>query len=69
MHHKQPIYNLYALRTAIHLSAERVAAACGICVQTYYHWEQGKTNPSQAHRRKLARILRVSDARLREGSK
>jgi DNA-binding transcriptional regulator YiaG len=59
-----PVHDLYALRTAIYLSAERVAAQCRVSVYTYRNWEQGKTNPDAHHRHRLSRVLRVSERRL-----
>ena len=64
--HPVAVHNLYALRTAIHLSAPLVARACGVCTDTYYRWEQGRSNPTGAQRRKLARVLRTTEAWLRQ---
>ena len=63
--HRQPVHNLYALRTAIHLSAATVAKQVGVSLDTYYNWEQGKTNPSHQHRQRLVRVLRTTEAHLR----
>jgi transcriptional regulator with XRE-family HTH domain len=65
--HRQPVHNLYALRTAIHLPAEMVAGQVGVHVATYYRWEQGKSNPAREHRRALARVLRTTQAFLCQG--
>jgi transcriptional regulator with XRE-family HTH domain len=59
--HRRPVHNLYALRVAIYLTVEQVAAQCQVSVGTYRNWEEGKTNPDAIHRRRLSRILRVSE--------
>lgn len=64
MKHPQDIHDLYALRTTIHLPATLVATTVGVCLQTYRNWEQGKTNPCRDHRRRLARVLRTTEAYL-----
>ena len=60
----RPVRHLYALRTAIYLPAATVAAQVGVTLDTYYSWEEGKTWPSQPHRRKLARVLRTTEGYL-----
>ena len=42
------------------MSLKELAAAAGICPETYRSWETGKTWPSAFHLAKLATVLGVS---------
>lgn len=58
---------LYELRTHAGFATQaRMAARLGVSTDTYGNIERGKTNPAPATAKKLARVLRVSEALLRE---
>lgn len=50
---------LRELREQIGLSQSDVAKLVGVGVSTVSKWEAGHDRPTQAHRRKLARLYRV----------
>ena len=61
-----PIQDLYALRLARgYTNAAVLAAQVGISLTLYRRIEEGKSNPSVPVFRRLAKVLHVSQARLR----
>jgi transcriptional regulator with XRE-family HTH domain len=53
-----PPVRLRELREKTGLSQSDVAKLVGVTVSTVSRWEQGANPPTQAHRRKLARVYR-----------
>ena len=51
---------LRELREAIGLSQSDIAKLVGVTVSTVSKWENGRGRPTQAHRRKLARVYRCT---------
>lgn len=60
-----PVKDCFWYRWALNLTQAEVAQRAGVCLRTYCTIEAGRTNPSTATLRRLAKALKISPAQLR----
>lgn len=60
-----PVYNIYQLRVQRGYTQQELARRMQVAAVTVQRIEEGRANPSHVTLCKLAKVLRVSQARLR----